>query len=76
MAENGLYIAPGGIFPTVDDIRAGIVNDSNKGIYSPVQALVILDPIDNPDLIITGGDDIPVPEPAPAPAPESEVTTK
>lgn len=33
---NGVYPAPGGITPTVDDKRNGITTDSNKGTYGMV----------------------------------------
>lgn len=72
MAGNGVYFAPGGIFPTVDDKRNGIIDDSNKGSYGMVQALntpapepePVPDPSADPELVITGSDEIPVPRPA------------
>lgn len=73
MAGNGVYIAPGGIFPTVDDKRNGIIDDSNKGSYTMIQALdtpapepisdpePIPDPPADPEVVITGSGETPVP---------------
>lgn len=42
MPGNGVYPAPGGLFPTLDDIRAGITTDSNKGSYSMVAPTLLV----------------------------------
>jgi hypothetical protein len=43
---NGLYEAPGGIIPTVDDIRNGITTNTNKGTYETIiLALKTLQPL-------------------------------